>query len=139
MNDTLMESRPLPNGTTLHLVDASRPQTADRWIVVLEARIDISIDAHLWPSEQASGPTPEAVRRLLGPRTTYIARKERVFVPVEEKEQLLATFKEEFCRHSLPYLSLPAFPARFILKQYREVQKRQSWRPPKEADPDQDA
>jgi len=139
MNDTLMESRPLPNGTTLHLVDASRPQTADRWIVALEARIDIAIDAHLWPSEQASGPTPEAVRRLLGPRVTYVSRKERVFVPVEEKEQLLAAFKEEFCRHSLPYLSLPAFPARFILKQYREIQKRQSWRPPKEADPDQDA
>jgi len=134
-----MESRPLPNGTTLHLVDASRPQTPDRWIVVLEARIDIFIDARLWPSEQPGGPTLEALHRMLGPRVTYVSRKERVFVPVGEKEQLLEVFKEEFRRHSLPYLSLPAFPVRFVLKQYREIQKRQSWRPAKDADPDQDA
>ena len=138
MNDTLMESRPLPNGTTLHLVDASRAQTADRCIVVLEARIDIAIDANLWPSEQPGGPTLEAVHQVLGPRVTYVSRKERVFVPVAEKEQQLAAFREEFCRHSLPYLSLPAFPVRFVLKQYREIQKRQSWRPFKDADPDAD-
>jgi len=128
MNGTLLETRQLGNGTTLHLVDASRPQAADRWIVVLEARIDIPVSAHLLPPEQADGLSPAAVQAVLGSAVTYVSRKERVFVPTAEKEALLATFQDEFCRNALPYLALPAFPARFILRQYKEIQKRRSLR-----------
>jgi len=129
MNDTPLETRRLSNGTTLHLVDASRPQSADRWIVALEARMDIAIDTHHLPAPPGEGPTLEAMQRMLGPQVTYVSRMERVFVPIEDKERLLETFQDEFCRNILPYLSLPAFPARFILKQYREISQRRSWAP----------
>ena len=135
MNATPLESRHLPNGTTLHLVDASRPQTADRWIVALEARIDIAVDAHHLPAQPGEGPTLEAVQRVLGPQVTYVSRMERVFVPAEDKERLLETFQDEFCRNTVPYLSLPAFPARFILKQYRDIQQRRAWATPNGSDP----
>ena len=137
MNETPLETRPLPNGTTLHLVDVSRPQTADRWIVALEARIDIPVDAHRLSGQHGEGPALEAARQVLGPCVTYVSRKERVFVPVEDKETLLKTFQDEFCRNTLPYLALPTFPARFILKQYQEIQKRRSWAPADPVDPDQ--
>lgn len=129
MNDTPLETRHLSNGTTLHLVDASRPQTADRWIVALEARIDIAVDARHLPAQPGEGPTLAAVQRVLGAQVTYVSRMERVFVPVEDKERLLATFQDEFCRNTLPYLSRPAFPARFIIKQYEEIRQRRSWTP----------
>jgi hypothetical protein len=129
MNDTPLEARRLSNGTTLHLVDASRPQTADRWIVVLEARMDIAVEAPNLPAPSDGGPTPEAVQQALGPQVTYVTRMERVFVPVEEKERLLETFLDEFCRNTVPYLSHPAFPGRFILKRYRETVQRRSWAP----------
>ena len=125
MNETPLETR--PNGTTLHLVDVSRPQTADRWIVALEARIEIPVDAHRFSPQPGEDPGLEAVRQALGPCVTYVSRKERVFVPVEDKETLLKTFQDEFCRNILPYLARPAFPARFILKQYQEIEKRRSW------------
>ena len=38
MTPTLLETRNLDNGTTLHLYDASRRQAADRWIVTMEIR-----------------------------------------------------------------------------------------------------
>lgn len=137
MNDTPLETRQLPNGMTLQLVNVSRPQSADRWIVALEARIDIPVDAASLSPPDGDGPALEALRQALGPRVTYVSRKERVFVPVEDKEQLLKTFQDEFCRNTLPYLALPTFPARFILKQYQEIQKRRSWAPADPVDPDQ--
>jgi hypothetical protein len=136
MNGTLLETRQLGNGTTLHLVDASRPQAADRWIVVLEARIDIPVSAQLLPPELADGLSPAAVQAVLGSGVTYVSRKERVFVPTAEMEALLAIFQDEFCRNALPYLALPAFPARFILRQYKEIQKRRSLRQTDPVHPD---
>jgi hypothetical protein len=130
MNETPLETRQLPNGTTLHLVDVSRPQTADRWIVALEARIDISIDTRSLPPQYCDSPTFETVRQALGARVTYVKRTERVFVPAEDKEHLLSMFRDEFCRNVLPYLSLPTFPARYILKQYKDIEKRRAWAPP---------
>jgi len=130
MNEVLLETRQLPNGTTLHLVDASRPQTADRWIVVLEARIDIPVDTHSLPPQHGEVPTVEKLRQALGPRVTYVKRKERVFVPNEDKERLLTAFRDEFCRNALPYLSLPSFPVRYILKQYQDIEKRRAWAHP---------
>ena len=138
MNDTPLETRLLPNGMTLQLVNVSRPQTADRWIVALEARIDIPVDAPSLSALDGDGPALETLRQVLGSRVTYVSRKERVFVPIEDKERLLTTFQDEFCRNTLPYLALPAFPARFILKQYQEFQRRRSWAPADPVDKDQD-
>jgi hypothetical protein len=118
----------------MHLVDVSRQQTADRWIVALEARIDISVDTHSLPRQYCDGPTFETVRQALGPRITYVKRNERVFVPAEDKERLLSAFRDEFCRNVLPYLSLPTFPARYILKQFNDIEKRRRWAPPNDVD-----
>lgn len=139
MNDTPLETRQLPNGMTLQLVNVSRPQTADRWIVALEVRIDIPVDAHSLSALDGDGPPLEALRQALGSRVTYVSRKERVFVPTEDKAPLLQTFQDEFCRNTLPYLALPAFPARFILKQYQAIQKQRSWAPADPVNPDQDS
>jgi hypothetical protein len=137
MNDTPLETRQLPNGMTLQLVNLSRPQTADRWIVALEARIDIPVDTHSLSALDGDRPALETLRRVLGPCVTYVSRKQRVFVPSEDKAQLLQTFQDEFCRNTLPYLALPAFPARFILKQYQAIRKQRSWAPADPGDPDQ--
>lgn len=127
MKDTLIETQPLSNGTTLRLVDASRPQIGDRWIVILEARIEIPISESCVRPEEMQGLSLETLQKVLGRSVTYTSRKERIFVSVTEKDRLLQTFLDDFRRDMLPYLSLPAFPPRYILKQYREIEKRQSW------------
>jgi hypothetical protein len=138
MNDNLLETRQLSNGTTLNLYDASRRQGADRWIVVMEAHLEIPVDDRCLPQGRRDGLTLETIRETLGHQVVYVSRKERVFVPDEDKAALLTAFQAEFCRNAVPYLLHPAFPPRFILKQYREHQKKKAWQDTAAAPPDQD-
>ena len=138
MNDNLLETRQLSNGTTLHLYDASRRQGADRWIVVMEAHLEIPVDDHCLPPGQRDGLSLETICKALGPRVVYVSRKERVFVSDEDKAGLLTAFQAEFCRNAVPYLLHPAFPPRFIITQYREHQKKKAWQDAAATQPDQD-
>jgi len=127
MNDKLLETRQLSNGTTLNLYDASRRQGADRWIVVMEARLEIHVDKTCFLAERADGLSLETVRKALGPSVLYVSRKERIFVPDEDKAALLTAFQAEFCQNAVPYLLHPAFPTRFIIKQYLAHHKKKAW------------
>jgi hypothetical protein len=127
MNDNRLETRQLSNGTTLNLYDASRRQGADRWIVVMEAHLEIPVDDRCLPQGKLDGLKLETIRETLGHRVVYVSRRERIFVPDEDKAGLLTVFQAEFCRNTVPYLLHPAFPPRFILKQYREHLKKRAW------------
>ena len=126
MNDNLMETRHLSNGTTLNLYDVSRRQGADRWIVTMEARLDIPVTEDVLPPEPMNGLPLASVRDVLGPRVVFLSRRERVFVPDDEKDDILTLLRDEFCANAVPYLANPVFPARFIIKQYREVQQKKA-------------
>jgi len=126
MNDLLLETRQLSNGTTLNLYDASRRQGADRWIVVMEARLEIPVDKTFFLPERADGLTLETVRKALGPNVFYVSRQERIFVPDDDKAGLLTALQAEFCSNAVPYLLHPAFPTRFIIKQYLENHKKRA-------------
>jgi len=127
MNDNLLETRHLSNGTTLNLYDVSRRQGADRWIVTMEARLDIPVIEDALPPEPMNGLPLASVRDVLGPRVVFLSRRERVFVPDDEKDDILSLLRDEFCANVVPYLTNPVFPARFIIKQYREVQQKKAW------------
>lgn len=127
MNDTPLETRQLSNGTTLKLYDGSRRQGADRWIVVMEARLEIPVDAHRLPQKQRGGFSLDTIQKALGPRVVYVSRKERVFVPDADKAALMEEFQAEFGRNAVPYLEHSAFPARFIIKEYLALKKKQAW------------
>jgi len=127
MNDNLLETRQLSNGTTLSLYDASRRQGADRWVVVLEARLEIPVDHTSFLPERADGLTLETVVKALGPSVYYVGRRERNFISDEDKAGLLNDFQAKFSRDTVPYLLHPAFPARFITKQYLAFKKKQAW------------
>jgi hypothetical protein len=126
MNDNLMETRHLSNGTTLNLYDVSRRQGADRWIVTMEARLDIPVTEDALPPEPMDGLPLASVRDVLGPRVVFLSRRERVFVPDDEKDDTLTLLRDEFCANAVPYLANPVFPTRFIIKQYREVQQKKA-------------
>jgi len=126
MNDNLLETRHLSNGTTLNLYDVSRRQGADRWIVTMEARLDIPVIEDALPPEPMNGLPLASVRDVLGPRVVFLSRRERVFVPDDEKDDILTLLRDEFCANAVPYLANPIFPARFIIKQYREVQQKKA-------------
>lgn len=127
MNDNVLEARQLSNGTTLTLYDASRRQSADRWIVVMEARLEIPVDDSCFPPERADGLSLETVRQALGPRVVFVSRRERVFVSDEDKAGLLTALQDEFHRNAVPYLLHPVFATRVISKQYQAYKKKRAW------------
>jgi len=128
MAEKLLETRKLTNGTTLSLYDASRRQAADRWIVVLEARVAISLDANRFPSKGIDGLSLATVSKVLGSEVVYINRQKRIFVPDEEQEDLIRLLRENFYRTTEPYISRPTFPLRYIVQQYRQQLQQPSWR-----------
>ena len=130
MNDNVLEARQLSNGTTLTLYDASRRQSADRWIVVMEARLEIPVDDSCFPPERADGLSLETVRQALGPRVVFVSRRERVFVSDEDKAGLLTALQDEFHRNAVPYLLHPVFATRVIIKQYQAHKKKRPGRKP---------
>jgi hypothetical protein len=122
----LLETRPLANGTTLCLYDASRRQAADRWRVVLEARLEIPLDDAL-ALQDPDGASLASFRQVLGSPVLYIHRKERVFVPDQDKDRLLEALRSDFYQTALPYLARPAFPVRFVRKQYQDALRKTAW------------
>ena len=138
MTETLLETHPLANGTTLRLYDVSRRQGADRWIVVLEARLEIPVTHAVLAPDPMNAVSLETLRQVLGSPVVYISRKERVFVDGDDKNRLLQAFRDDYHKTALPYLAHPAFPARYILKQYQETCRRRAWQQAS-ADPDASA
>lgn len=128
MNETLLATHALANGTTLTVYDASRRQAADRWIVVLEARLEIPLDEAVLSPLDPEGPTLAAVRSVLETPLVCITRKERVFVDESDKDGLLEAFLDDYRRTALPHLAHPAFPAFYMLKQYQEACRRRALR-----------
>ena len=80
--EKLLSRHPLDNGLTLEFWDLSRPMIGDRWIITLELRIAIPINAaNLPPDLQAQ----EAdIIRALGAEIVFSQRDERNFIDVKE-------------------------------------------------------
>ncbi len=118
MADDPFKTIQLDNGLTLTLHDRSRRIAADRWHLLLVARVEIPL------ADAALGEAAEAVRSALGDRVVYEQRRERNFI----SEELKAPVFDELCRSFLasgrPYLSHPEFAGRFALQKYREDRKR---------------
>lgn len=128
MEPKLIETIALNNGLKLELWDVSRQVAADRWQVVLKARIDIPVSDH-WFSDTVRLPGPLAdMRSALGDRVWFEYQNMRNFVDVGEKEAAMNQMKASLVDNALHYYSHPDFAARWLVKQYREYQARRSQR-----------
>lgn len=123
-----IERIPLDNGLNLELYNHSRPVAGDRWLVSLEARIEIEVKPEYFtrPIEDVSF---EVVKAILGEKVTYRYEKRRNFIAETEKEAILNGLKARFLDTTFGYLSSPGFPRRFIQRKYQEAtSKLLKWR-----------
>lgn len=117
MTPKKIESIELDNGLTLNLYDASRKVAADRWLIKLEANIEIEVSDHHF-NDKTPLPAPLAqMRAKLGDKISYTYKDERNFVDRSNKDALFGQMQTSILAQK-PYYSNPDFAARFIIKEF---------------------
>ena len=119
MAPRLMERRELPNGVTLEFWDESRRVAGDLWFVGVRAVVPVPLSDH--QVNHISPEVMEFIRTEVGEHLCFQLREGKNFVAEGEVESLRDEFKRVFLRNSLPYLSRPDFPSRFLSRKIREV------------------
>ena len=115
----LLERRELPNGVTLELWDESRRVAGDRWYVGVRAVVPVPLSEH--QLDHIAPEVVELIRTEVGEHLCFQLKEEKNFVVEGEVDSVREEFKRVFLRNSLPYLSRPDFPSRFLSRKIREV------------------
>uniref|UniRef100_A0A7C3Z348 Uncharacterized protein n=1 Tax=Desulfobacca acetoxidans TaxID=60893 RepID=A0A7C3Z348_9BACT len=125
MTENLLYRRTLPNGLILEFYDRSRPMAGDRWQVILEVRLPITVSAAILPPDLAD--RAQEVIAALGPEVIFIQQEVRHFIDRREVSALLTEMQTRLLQGLEGYLGHPEFGGRFIRKKFAEYQERQKW------------
>lgn len=117
MEPTLIASIPLENGLTLEIKDYSRKVAADRWLIKLVARMEISVTDTGF-SDKLPQPAPlDQLKAKLGDRIYHEYKVERNFVDGAVKESVLDHMLAGVLTKKA-YYSHPDFGPRCIIKEF---------------------
>lgn len=122
MTDTILAETRLENGQTLVLFDQSRKISADAWVVIMRASMEIKITPDLFKQEPLAGITYEQIRETLGEKVIYEYRLERNFIMENEKDTVLEALKDTFMKNMGQYISNPRFAPKLVLKEFKKRQ-----------------
>jgi len=120
----LFETLKLPNGLTLEIRNRSRLLAGDRWLVSLEARVDIPLRMSHLDSVPEKAHAFSLLEKTLGPTVTYSYTRDRHFVSRDQKEAVFLEVLDTLKRNTLAYLSHPDFARKLTLSKYRELKKK---------------
>lgn len=119
MTDTIIKETRLENKQTIVISDQSRKISADAWVVIMRASMEIKITPDLFTHEPLTNVTYEQIRETLGEKVIYEYRLERNFIMDHEKVAVLDTLKDTFMKNMGQYISNPRFAPKLVLKEYR--------------------
>jgi hypothetical protein len=110
----------LENRQTLEIFDLSRKISADAYVVIMKATMEIRVEPDLFDRELFAGLTIDEIRDTLGEKVTYEYRLERNFILNHEKDQVLASLVDTFLKNMGQYIAHPRFAPKLVLKQYKD-------------------
>jgi len=125
MSEKLIQAIVLDNHLNLEIWDLSRILAGDRWLVCLEARMDISLEMKYFDSLPEKEKLFSVMEKIYGPKVPYRYKEEKHFVDQSEKDELVHEFIEMMKENLIPYLSHPDFSRRFIMSRLRELRSKQ--------------
>ena len=117
---TCIKTIKLKTGHPLILSDRSRKISADAYVVIMQAAMEIEVSPELFDNEPLSGVTVDQIRDTLGETVIYEYRLERNFILNHEKDEVLASLVDTFMKNMEQYISHPRFAPKLALKQYNE-------------------
>lgn len=121
MEEILVNTVELKNGLTLEIFDASWKVAADRYKVILVARIGIDVSDTLAWADLADAVDAEEIKNRLPETVLFEQRNERFFVDEQDKDAVFGALSNACLKHAENYFSRKDFPAKFILKTFREA------------------
>ena len=127
MEEKLIKNIDLENGLELKLYDASRKLAGDRWLVSLIARMEIPISDSLLKEDVSPLLNVDEVRKVLGEKLLFEQKREKIFIDERKKDEVLKEIQDFFLSCSLSYFSHSDFPKKYILKEFNEKIKKESW------------
>ncbi|UCF55902.1 MAG: hypothetical protein JSW15_07230 [Deltaproteobacteria bacterium] len=125
MPEKLIQAIVLDNHLNLEIWDLSRVLAGDRWLVCLEARMDISLEMKYFDSLPEKEKLFSVMEKIYGPEVPYRYKEEKHFVDQSEKDELVHEFIEMMKENLVPYLSHPDFSRRFIMSRLKELRTKQ--------------
>lgn len=132
----LLTTIDLENGLKLKLYDQSRRLAGDRWLVSLDACIDIPVDAVCMGAANELGLHPGQIKTALGESIRFKQTLQRNFIEETEKQKVLQDLVGSFLSSAVKYLSHVEFPRRYLLKAYRKYREQRRWHTPSMANSD---
>jgi hypothetical protein len=121
----LFETISLENGLVLHLYNGSRVIADRLWFVSLTGKVEIPITAAAFENPGRQVLDIEAIKAALGTAIIFEKKMERNFIFEDKKASTLQAIRDYFTDSIVKYLSHPDFSRQYILKRYREYQKKE--------------
>ncbi len=125
MPERLIKTITLNNSLTLEIWDLSQVLAGDRWLVNVEARMEVPF----LMAQPESLPDFEdifvSLKKVYGENIPYRYSQKRHFLDKKEKEEVFQTFLDTLQQDLVPYLSHPDFARKLLLYKYRELKTRQ--------------
>jgi hypothetical protein len=123
--EKLISRHPLANGLSLEFWDLSRSMVGDRWLVILEVRIALPLNAGTLPPDLLA--EEAEISRALGPEIVFTQRNERNFIDASEFRETLKEMETRLLTLAPTYFGHPEFAGRLIRKRYAEYRQKQIW------------
>jgi hypothetical protein len=120
MKEKLVKKIDLDNNQTLIILDASRMISEDAYVVRMKAKIEIPVEKDLFSEIELKEILFGDILDKIGKVTVYEHLSERNFIMAEDKDELFEKLLHDFFDTLLQYISMPDFPKKLILKQYKD-------------------
>ncbi len=117
----------LHNGLELRILDHSRVLAGDRWLVSVEAKIEVPISSSYLDGVKDTEHILSVLKRGYGEKVCYSYVQEKHFVDQKEKDSVFQQFIENIKKNLLNYLSHPKLGQKILLAKYRELKKNSPW------------
>jgi hypothetical protein len=114
-SDIVIEEINLKNGLKVLLIDQTRHYFGGYYCVMLAIHCEIPVTAQYFTSHATFA---DAIK-VLGKSIEYRRIAEQMGVARNDSDAVLKRLIDDFKLHSLPYLSSPHFPGKFILRELR--------------------
>jgi hypothetical protein len=110
----------LKNNQTLIISDLSRKISADAYVVIMKAIIEIKIEKELFSNDLLSDFKFQDIIAELGDKMIYEFKTERNFIMDKEKDRVFKELFKTFLDNLGQYVAKPEFPGKFIIKEYKD-------------------
>jgi hypothetical protein len=121
MSEKLFEKITLDNGLVLEIWDLSRVMAGDRWLVGLEARLNVPIKIEHLETLPGKEKILAILKDTFGREISYRYNRQKFFVDKNMKRDVFRGNLEGLKESVLRYLSSPDFARKLVLSKYREL------------------